>query len=63
MPEIGTTMTDGVVTRKILWSDGKRLHIRSCWLTKAGDEASHSFMLSVERWDKWVRDRNPKSVQ
>lgn len=63
MHEVGTTLTDGVITRRVLWSDGKRLHIRSCWLTKTGDAASHSFMLSAERWAEWVRERKPKPVQ
>lgn len=61
-PVVGTTMTVGGVTSTVLWTDGKRLHVRSRWLTKRGKETSHTCMMSAQQWDERQRRRNSQLV-
>ena len=60
-PRVGMKLRDGLLTRTVLWADQKRVQVKSEW-TAHGEPASHTWLMSLSKWNEWVAEKKPQSV-
>lgn len=53
-PKIGSKWCDDLLTREVLWCDGRKVQVRSKWRVRGGAMTSHCSTLPREYWERWA---------